>query len=316
MKIFFNVNLKGKDWWKPVLLFAYSYAIFVGFDSLGSFIPVLKLSFALSSMSFLLYFIILIPIFYTILFKIFCTHTSLKDKNVSFTGSKSELLKKYVKGTLLSIITLGIYWPWFYKNVVQYFMRHTFYEDKNATFNAKPKKLLLYYVLFVILPLILFIAALVAIILVVGEENLNVVFPTTIVTFIFVFFLMMFFMAFTYKWLLDFSFNNKNYTSSIKIIPTSLFILGQLFLVIITLGIYTPFANLKIYRYLLSKIQDTEKPELACFGYDGGIARTGWFCWGQILLAIITVGIYTPWASAKIISKVLNQVWVDASIIE
>ncbi len=83
--------------------------------------------------------------------------------------------------------------------------------------------------------------------------------------------------------------------------------LTELFLSIITLGIYAPAAVFGIVRYVINKVGYGENGLLVQNGSK--IPFFGW-AWLQIVLCAITLGIYTPWAYAKIMNLIVdNTAW-------
>jgi len=50
-------------------------------------------------------------------------------------------------------------------------------------------------------------------------------------------------------------------------------------------------------------------------GYDGDQLADFLFIWGQILMTVITFGIYYPWAFSRITHRVLTQTFVTTDII-
>ncbi|TCW60049.1 DUF898 family protein [Treponema sp. J25] len=52
------------------------------------------------------------------------SRTSWRGIHMGYRGLKSELLKEYLKGTILTIITLGIYSPWFTIRLNKYIYSH------------------------------------------------------------------------------------------------------------------------------------------------------------------------------------------------
>ena len=87
----------------------------------------------------------------------------------------------------------------------------------------------------------------------------------------------------------------------------------QILLCIITLFIYYPAAIIKVCRYIIEGTYfcDDNGVDKGGYGFEGQTGR-GWaLMWGQMLLTIITLGIYAPWAMAKIGNWWLNKTWVD-----
>jgi len=51
-------------------------------------------------------------------------------------------------------------------------------------------------------------------------------------------------------------------------------------------------------------------------GYDGDQFSAFLFMWGQILLTVITLGLYYPWAFSKIAHRVLTQTYVTKNFVQ
>ena len=86
----------------------------------------------------------------------------------------------------------------------------------------------------------------------------------------------------------------------------------EIILSMITLGIYFPLAYLRLYKYFSGKTQsnvvDNKRIQ---FGYDIDPKNDFLMLWGQILLSIITLGIYYPWAFCKISKRVLGKTYIE-----
>ena len=50
-------------------------------------------------------------------------------------------------------------------------------------------------------------------------------------------------------------------------------------------------------------------------GYDGDQVNDFLFMWKQILLTIITVGIYFPWALTRIAQRLLSQTFLSTNVV-
>ena len=88
----------------------------------------------------------------------------------------------------------------------------------------------------------------------------------------------------------------------------------QMLLSVITLGIYLPAAYMKVYRYLVghTEIHVGQKQE-GRFGFQAQTGRGFGLLWGQMLLTAVTLGIYTPWAMAKVGKYFLSNTYVEPS---
>ena len=81
--------------------------------------------------------------------------------------------------------------------------------------------------------------------------------------------------------------------------------MGQLALTVVTLSFYWPVAFVKCLAYFAGKTAfergaDPAATEIGRLGFDRGEGGYFGFIWGQTLLTIVTLGIYAPWAIAKI----------------
>ena len=90
-------------------------------------------------------------------------------------------------------------------------------------------------------------------------------------------------------------------------------ILLQLFLSLITFGIYAPVAFAKIYMFVLSKTiindEETMKRKQLLAEFDFG--KLFLVVWGQILLTIVSLGVYLPWAYCRIVSYYARNTYLN-----
>jgi len=87
-------------------------------------------------------------------------------------------------------------------------------------------------------------------------------------------------------------------------------ILVEILLTVITLGIYMPLAYLKLFKYFSERTIAQKETLSLQFGYELDLKNDFLFIWGQLLLTIVTLGIYYPWAYAKIGRRVLAKTYV------
>jgi len=104
-----------------------------------------------------------------------------------------------------------------------------------------------------------------------------------------------------YKWIVNYRYDGRTIRWDTRFIESVLRILGQFALTLVTLGIYYPAAVLNLYRYFASRtvVYREDRPS-GSFGFDGDTSRGFLLIWGQILLTLVTAGIYTPWAICRI----------------
>jgi len=122
------------------------------------------------------------------------------------------------------------------------------------------------------------------------------------------------FMYLTYKWFVNVRWNEVTIAWKTSFWPSCGYILGQMLLTLVTLGIYSPAACLKIYGYFVERTALSRGgQEIGRLGFEGGIGKGFGLIWGQSLLSIITLGIYLPWAYAKIGAWIASTTYCETS---
>ena len=114
-----------------------------------------------------------------------------------------------------------------------------------------------------------------------------------------------------YKWFVNLSFKGYEIKWETEFWPSCQQILSQIGLSVITLGIYSPLGSLRLYNYFLGKTVARKEGSLKKFGYDLVAGDDFLFIWGQVILCIITIGIYFPWAYCKINNYILSKTYVE-----
>ena len=218
-----------------------------------------------------------------------------------------------VKGAFFSVITLGIYFPWFLARIMRYFAENTSFRFNTLNFNGKGLTLFGILVLTMVLPVFLLVAGLAAMGVsgyAFGESAMGILWLLLIILFAFLF-IMALSMSLTLKWFFDFSFGSKRIISDMKVMPAAFFIMGQVFLVFITAGLYCPMYMLRMYRYFVSHIILGDEIVEDRFGFTLNTWRDYFFVLGQVLLTIITLGIYWSWAYAGISTRLFTHSYVE-----
>jgi uncharacterized membrane protein YjgN (DUF898 family) len=89
----------------------------------------------------------------------------------------------------------------------------------------------------------------------------------------------------------------------------------EIFLAILTAWFYFPMAFIRLYRYFVehtkSNIVDGNQITM---GYVGDQLADFKYMWKQILLTVITLGFYYPWAFSRIASRVLTQTYMSVDL--
>jgi uncharacterized membrane protein YjgN (DUF898 family) len=81
------------------------------------------------------------------------SRTSYRGVRFSFRGEYGALLGIFVKGVLLSVLTLGIYSPVFLVNIFAFFARNTFYGNEAFAFEGDGQELIVPYLIALVLAL-------------------------------------------------------------------------------------------------------------------------------------------------------------------
>ena len=108
------------------------------------------------------------------------------------------------------------------------------------------------------------------------------------------------FIYLVYRWYVNFRWKDVSITWDTSFWPACGFILGQLLLTIVTIGIYWPAALLKLFRYFADKTVFTRgETVIGRLQFEGDLQKGFGLLWGQALLSVITLGVYIPWAVEK-----------------
>jgi len=218
-----------------------------------------------------------------------------------------------LKGSLLSIVTLGIYMPWFLVEITRYFFDGATYRLRPFGFHAKPMPL------FVILTLLLFVPmVLLGIVLsymVVGYESLGMSDVTmalaAVLLLVVVVAWVSLFCAVITGWMLNLSVGEERVVGDIPKTKTTIFIIGQILLTIITLGLYTPMMELQLMRYFAECTRVGEGKDARRLGMTLHPWRDWGYVWLQLLLVTVTCGIYMPWYYAKVLNRFIPRIYVE-----
>jgi len=88
-------------------------------------------------------------------------------------------------------------------------------------------------------------------------------------------------------------------------------------LAVITFGIYFPMAYLRLYQYFTDHTRsNVVNGKQILMGYNGDRISDFFFMWGQILLTVITLGFYYPWAFSRIAHRVITKTYFETSMVE
>jgi len=265
----------------------------------------------------------LLVVEYAILFFIYkmtIEGVEFKEKVFTFGGRLGNFMSLFIGNLLLTIITLGIYSPWFMTNMYKFFAKNATYDDQNFEFKGKGSDLFVIILVTLVIPLFVLWSIIMIGALIGGfmktimhhemPEMSGILICLIIFTVIAMILIMVCFIYYSYKWCVNLSYKGYEIKWETEFWPSAQQILIQTGLSIITLGIYSPLGSLRLYKYFLEKTVGRNEHLSKKFGYDLAAGDDFLFVWGQVLLSIITIGIYFPWAYCKISNYILSKTYV------
>ena len=263
----------------------------------------------------ILFLSLVIPTLYFFLVKLFFQGIVYNGEALQCAFPFGHYLGLAIGGTLLSIITIGIYYPWFLTRLLRFFSRYTTYRGEPFAFNGKGLTLLGIMVLSLVLPIFLFTVVMVVAMSAMATGGSPAAYGLLIGVVLCAFLICIIALKYlTYKWMMDFSYKSFligwNTTTSHAVG----FLLGQFLLCCITLGFYIPAAIIRIYRYFANRTEASENGVPSkLWGYDAQIRRDYWYFLGQYLLTAITIGIYGAWATTKITRRLVCNTYLKSA---
>lgn len=208
-----------------------------------------------------------------------------------------------VLGIIFSVLSIGIYVPWFIKMLMTYFTNGTSYKDQHFDFKGSGGQLFIIFIKWVILPsLVLGIGMALAgdFLLEAFKRGGNILIAFQILVQVLSYFLFIPFFYFSYKWRADVVFGYYDFEVKSEFWPSVKFIATQLFLTIITLGIYFPMAFSKMAERFIGETVADSATGIYTFEYHAVHSKDYQFYLVQMLLIVLTLGFYYPWAMSKI----------------
>jgi uncharacterized membrane protein YjgN (DUF898 family) len=313
----FAFSLNAKTWWRPFLclLGALLFALILFEFSWMRFVPkptaLSKLVSALSLTGSLFLIGCSVSGLAAYLFARIIPAVSLDGSSLVFKGDPATIAGRVLRGSLLSVLTLGLYIPRYIKNIAEYFSRKTECRKIRCGFAGSAEKLLKKYIPGVLLPAVAWfvISSCVSLALenaAKSSKSMELFNPagTALIIGIFALFLVALtpFLAAFFVWLCDFRWENKRIVSRAETKDAALYIARQIGLSILTIGIFFPAASINIWRCLASSVYLMEEKKPKYRLQFGGKTLSGFFYfWSQTLLCLVSFGIYTPWACARIV---------------
>lgn len=302
----FTFKLKGKDWIGLYLAVFGFYGIplianqFVARSMQHDPKNVLNLLlfFGLFAVTMLSILILITPILRRIIGNIYLGENSLK-----YSGKIGEFVLFNIGNLLLCLITLGIYFPWYLTKLWRYLLGKTTYNGNTFTFNGKGLHLLGLLIATVLFPMILYSVAIAFF-----AKGLNGNIAFIIVNQVVLIIIMVPYIYWIYKWMMNIGYKGYLIKWETQPIQAMVKLLKEILLTILTIGIYYPVALTKLYRYFI-KLTTVSQQDVKKYSFNANFNYLSvWkIMWSQILLTIITLGIYGAWAYCKITALLVDN---------
>ena len=308
MKNYFGFTLTGKKFLPVWLIF---YVLFI----IPYVFVVLKMNstpkgIVPSGLIFVaLFALILVALFLTFyITKILIENIQYNGKSVTFNGKFGSYVGTVIVGFILSIITLGIYMAWFIKNIYSFFIDNSSYENESFKFRGKGGQLFVIFLLTLFVPI--FLVTIITTTLMIANPG-NSISAALILQQVVILIVIIPYIYLIYKWRVNIDYKSFNAKLETEFWGACGNIALQILLCIITIGIYTPMAVVKLYKYFADKTVAQSADIKIKFGFDADNMSDFLFLWGQMLLTIITLGIYYPWCISKVGSRILGRTYLE-----
>jgi uncharacterized membrane protein YjgN (DUF898 family) len=309
MKNYFSFKLTAEKflpvWLLFLVLFVVPYvALIIGMKRIQ---PGDTPSFWLFLGLFLLMIAALVFTFFIV--KLFIEGVAYKEKTLVFSGDFATYLGKILLGMFLTIITLTIYMAWFMRDLNRFFVDKTSHDSQEFKFQGNGGKLFVILLLTLYLPMIILSIILGIYSFKNGVANNSNHIISQIISFI----IMIPYTYLFYKWMVDFTHKGYHIKWETDFWESCGKIAVEMILCVITIGIYSPLATLRLYKYFSVRTVAVSDEKKYRFGFDEDQWNDFLFIWGQLLLTIITLGIYYPWAYCKIGARILGKTYLENS---
>lgn len=327
MKNYFKFNLTSNKifpiWIAYMVLFLIPY-IFVQYKIQGlkaqPHDPQASLEMAGSALKWYSVMVILILIEYVILFffaRLAIGAIQFKEKSFIFLGELGAFLKVLIPGFLFTIITIGIYSPWYIRNLIEFYAKNTLYKDDKFKFKGEGSDLFLIILFTMIIPMIFLFVIVMILAVIAGFRGLSTTAnPTTITMYaaLVVFIIALLVIPYIYyssKWKINFKIKDYSIQWETRFWDSAAKIAVEILFSLITIGIYTPLASLKLLKYFGERTIARSPDSAKKFGYDLEAREDFVFIWKQILLTIVTIGLYYPKAICNVGSRIIEKVYIE-----
>jgi uncharacterized membrane protein YjgN (DUF898 family) len=231
---------------------------------------------------------------------------SLEGQALEFRGTIGRFAGLNLLGILLSVVTLGIYGPWYAARVTRYLAGEASFRGTAWEFAGKGGRLFVILLLSLVLPVAAITVAFT--LLLVGRggglamsqaESFRLVFPVTVVALLLV---VPPYIYLVYRWFFTgLRLGQQAVRWNTRFWPAVGFIFLQLVLTLLSALVYWPGAYIWLYSYFARRTVIAEGGSVRrVVGFDGPAGHGFLLIWGQTLLTLVTLGIYAPWAMARV----------------
>ncbi len=253
---------------------------------------------------------IFIAVFYMYFYfvKLFIQGVCYKEKNLEFNGTPIGFLGVLLLGMVLSLFTLGIYIAWFTRDIVRFFVNNTAYDSEYMEFQGKGSDLFIILLVTLFLPMIIFVMVGFKYLLALSTMNVGYRYLFQVVEYL----VLLPYMYFAYRWTVNLRVKNYIINWQTKPLHAMGTMARELLLTFATLIIYLPAASLNLYKYFMDRTVADNGISKMKFGFDIDLKNDFLFIWKELLLCIITLGLYYPWAFCKINSRILGKTFTES----
>jgi hypothetical protein len=323
MKTYFDFNLNGREWFRPFIsywvVFLLLYSPFLVLIRRAQSDPGAAFAVALLELVQAVAIVAVSAVFAILFLRILLPKISIGGNSFSFRGSIRKYFGMNLAGMLLTIVTGSVYFPWYLRRVFSYLVSETGFKGVAPEFLGKGGRLFKYYLLGVLIPIVaVVVVSGVVMGLTAAAGNADAVRAEaagmSLIIGVVALLIPVPFFYLLYKWYANIKWNDVTIIWETSFWPSCGVLLGQILLSVIAVSVYWPAGFLRIYRYFAGRTAFSRGGTAAGrLGFDGSIGKGFGLLWGQSLLCIVTLGIYIPWAYAKIGRWLLGATYYEES---
>ncbi len=248
--------------------------------------------------------------FYFEIIKLSIRGLSFRGEGLKTNMSFGSFFGMIILGIIFTVLSIGIYFPWFIQMLMSYFTNGTSYKQQNFDFKGSGGQLFIIFLKWVIVPSIglgVMVALSGDLLVDAAKTGGSLWVGFQVIIQIITYFLFIPFFYFSYKWRADVVFGYYDFEVKSEFWPSVKFIAIQLFLTIITLGFYFPMAFSKMAERFISETLADSATGIYTFEYEANHPKDYPFYLVQMLLIVVTLGFYYPWAMSKIGAYVASK---------